>query len=81
MDALLKALFGSFNGSLGAFDNFNPEQLLGAQFGQQGAQQGTPYGMYGSMFGDAAPQSTNVNPLKDLAPTSDTYLKALLSGN
>lgn len=78
MDALLKALFSQNESYQNSFDNFHPEQLLAAQYGPQGGLGGTPYGMWGSMFGQYANQDYE-NPIKAFSPSSDPYLTALLS--
>ena len=78
MDALLKALFSQFNSSIDPFQNASPEQLLQAEYGRIGGSSGTPYGLWGSMFGDVTPQSTFDNPLRSFAP-DDPLLRALLS--
>ena len=79
MDALLKALFSQLDGVSGAsFEDFKPEQLLQAEFGQQGGDAGSPYGLWGSMFGDYAPQNLT-NPLKAFSPSFDPMFLALIN--
>lgn len=80
MEALLKALFASLGQQPDTFDKFNPEQVIAAQYGNAGALSGKPYGMWGSMFGELSGQKP-INPLKQLAPKSDSFLTALLGSD
>lgn len=79
MDSLLKALFSQFETSLDPYSDMDPEKILAARFGVMGGQSGTPYGMYGSMYGDIVPQMQLASPLKAFAPMDSPLLTALLN--
>lgn len=78
MDALLKALFSQMGVSLDPYSDVNPEKIINAQYGPMGADAGSPYGMWGALFGGLVPEYRQANPIKDFAPSTDPYLTALL---
>ena len=79
MDSLLKALFSQFETSLDPYSDLDPEKILAAHYGPMGGNAGSPYGMWGSMFGSVAPQMQLPSPLKAFAPGNDPMLSAILN--
>lgn len=67
-DALLKALFSQFNTSVDPFKGADPEKILSGMYGMGQGLAGTPYGMWGRMFGNIVPQFSIPSPLKQYAP-------------